>query len=291
MNFKDLLLIIFVMILWGANFSFIKIGLYELDSLVLAALRFLLCSIPLIFFVKKPSSSQKILLIYSFLFGFGLWGISNYAIQNGAPPGITSLILQFSPLFTIILSFFYLKSKINKNQTFGLFISFFGLVFLILFRNDNISILNISYILLSAFCWSICNIIIKKFQPENMFSFIVWTSLYSSIILFIMVSFKDIELIFDIKNHININLISSLVSQSYITTLFGYWAWNNLIKKYEPHIIAPFSLLVPVFSILISYILFKDNISIYLTISIILILSGLVVFSIDFKKYKKKSIP
>lgn len=288
MNFKDLSLVIFVMILWGANFSFIKIGLYEIDSLVLAALRFLLCSIPLIFFVKKPDSSQKVLLIYSFLFGFGLWGISNYAIQNGAPPGVTSLILQFSPLFTIILSFFYLKSKINKNQSFGLFVSFFGLIFLILFRNDDISILNITYILLSAFCWSVCNIIIKKFQPDNMFSFIVWTSLYSSIILFFMVSLKDIKLIFDIKNHININLISSLISQSYITTLFGYWAWNSLMKKHEPYVIAPFSLLVPVFSILISYILFQDTISINLAISIILILSGLIIFSIDFNKFKKQ---
>ncbi|MZY04963.1 EamA family transporter [Acinetobacter pittii] len=49
---KDLLLAIFVMFLWGANFSFIKLGLLELDSLVLAALRFLLCAVPLVFLLN-----------------------------------------------------------------------------------------------------------------------------------------------------------------------------------------------------------------------------------------------
>lgn len=278
---KDLLLAIFVMFLWGANFSFIKLGLLELDSLVLAALRFLLCAVPLVFFVKYPKVDYKIVLSYSFLFGFGLWGISNYAIQTGVPAGIASLILQFSPLFTIILSFFIFKTNLNIKQLVGIGISILGLIFLIMYRSNNISILNIFYLLISAFSWSICNILVKKYQPENMFSFVIWTSLYSSLILFVMVIFKDYRLIIDIKNHINFNTIISLISQAYVTTLFGYWAWNMLINKYSPNVVSPMSLLVPVFSIAISYAVFNDNISFFTALSCLIILIGLFVFVLN----------
>ena len=54
MKKSDLILGILVMIVWGLNFSVIKLGVNEIDSLLLTAFRFSLTTLPAIFFVKKP---------------------------------------------------------------------------------------------------------------------------------------------------------------------------------------------------------------------------------------------
>src|SRR6218665_2106899 len=95
----DLLLGIFVTGIWGANFSVIKLGLGALDPFLLTSLRFTLCSLPLIFFVKKPDVRLSIISLYGLLFVVGLWGIVNLGIYLEFSPGIESLIMQFIAIF------------------------------------------------------------------------------------------------------------------------------------------------------------------------------------------------
>ena len=61
MNNRDLLLGIFVMIIWGLNFSVIKLGVGEIDPLLLTALRFTFAVIPAVFFVKRPQVKWRFL--------------------------------------------------------------------------------------------------------------------------------------------------------------------------------------------------------------------------------------
>ena len=54
MTHRDLLAALLVAALWGFNFSVIKLGVAELDPFVLAALRFALCAVPLVFVLPRP---------------------------------------------------------------------------------------------------------------------------------------------------------------------------------------------------------------------------------------------
>ncbi|WP_332402888.1 EamA family transporter [Vibrio metschnikovii] len=54
MGLKDYILCVFIMAIWGLNFSVVKLGLDTLDPMLLTALRFTLAAIPAVFFVKKP---------------------------------------------------------------------------------------------------------------------------------------------------------------------------------------------------------------------------------------------
>jgi len=49
MSIKDFSLIILVTMIWGVNFSVIKIGLGSLDPFTLVGVRFILCAFPLVF--------------------------------------------------------------------------------------------------------------------------------------------------------------------------------------------------------------------------------------------------
>ena len=60
MPISHLLIVLVVIIVWGVNFLFVKIGLEEISPLLLCSVRFLLASVPAIFFVKRPDEPFKI---------------------------------------------------------------------------------------------------------------------------------------------------------------------------------------------------------------------------------------
>jgi O-acetylserine/cysteine efflux transporter len=62
----------------------------------------------------------------------------------------------------------------------------FGLVFIVYSSNGEFSIQGVALIIVAAFSWSICNIIVKKHKPNQMMSFIIWSSIFSAIPLFII---------------------------------------------------------------------------------------------------------
>src|SRR5207237_9027832 len=51
---RDLALLLAVVALWGFSFVAIKVGLRELPPFALAALRFCLAAVPLVFFIERP---------------------------------------------------------------------------------------------------------------------------------------------------------------------------------------------------------------------------------------------
>lgn len=69
----------------------------------------------------------------------------------------------------------------------------------------------------------------------------------------------------------------SVLFQVYPNTLFGYWIWNSLLRQYPVFTVAPLSLLVPVFGILGSMMIFGEHISPQKMLALLLIIIGLTV--------------
>ena len=66
--------------------------------------------------------------------------------------------------------------------------------------------------------------------------------------------------------------------QAYVTTLFGYRVWNNLMKKYPSAMVAPLSLMVPISGVGTSWLMFDESIGAHKLASIVLILLGIALF-------------
>lgn len=275
----DLLLGIFVTAIWGANFSVIQLGLGTLDPFLLTSLRFLFCAVPLIFFIKKPSVRILIVALYGLLFGVGLWGVVNLGIYLGLSAGLASLILQFSAFFTIILAAITFAEKISKYQFSGITISLAGLVLILTMTDGNAPTVGILLVICAALAWSCCNIIVRKNKPDNMFSFIVWSSAFSTLPLFLITYFvKGSQAFYGLSQSINGIAIFSILFQSYITTIFGYWVWNTLLKKYPASTVAPLSLFVPISGLSTSWLVFGEPIVFEKIAASILIIVGMAVF-------------
>ena len=71
-----------VVIIWGANFTVVKLGLGGIPSMLLVALRYLLTFFPAIFIVKKPNTQWKYIL-HGFTVGVGQFSALFYALEIG----------------------------------------------------------------------------------------------------------------------------------------------------------------------------------------------------------------
>ncbi len=278
MKLSHLLLAILITAIWGINFSVIKIGLSSVDPFILAGIRFTLCALPALFFIKKPDVPWRYIIGYGLVFGIGLWGLVNLGIKAGLSAGIASLLLQFSAFFTILLGSVVFKESLTRYQIAGFALACTGLLSIVFITDGSVTFTGTLLVLAGAIAWSIANIIIKRSATKQIFAFLVWSSAFSPLPLFLLDWLVNGSNGYTaLVSHVDYRAVLSILFQVYPNTLFGYWVWNSLLKQYPISTVAPLSLLVPVFGILGSMAIFGEAISSLKILALLLIISGLVV--------------
>lgn len=280
MDWRDLLLILVVTVMWGSNYSVIDISLDGIDPFMLTALRFTFCAFPLVFFVPKPKNiSASTLALYGLLFGVGMCWLMNYGMFLGVSAGVTSLLLQFSAFFTVIWGVMLFGEKMSAIQVAGILLALVGLMFIIHMTESHDQSQGLFLILLAAFCWSLCNVLIKKSKVVDIFSFVVWSSLYAIAPLYLMTYWvKGAEPFEALLTDLNTSVLLSILFQAYVATIFGYWAWNRLIRKYPASQVAPLSVIVPVSGILTSWYVLDEPIEGVKLFALVLTVLGIAIF-------------
>jgi O-acetylserine/cysteine efflux transporter len=106
--------------------------------------------------------------------------------------------------------------------------------------------------------------------------FLVWSIAFSPIPLFALDYAVNGSTGYSaLANQLDYRAVLSILFQVYPNTLFGYWVWNSLLKRYPVSTVAPLSLLVPVFGLLGSVLIFDERLSLNKLIAVVLIVSGL----------------
>ncbi|WP_426201220.1 EamA family transporter [Pseudomonas sp. TWP3-1] len=276
MKARHLLLAIAITAIWGINFSVIKLGLTTVDPFILAGIRFTLCALPAILFIPKPDVQWRYIIGYGLVFGIGLWGVVNLGIKSGLSAGIASLVLQFSAFFTILLGSWVFKERISRFQYAGMALALCGLLSILSIVDGTVTTLGLSLVLLGAVAWSAANVINKKARTTEVFAFLVWSSAFSPIPLFALdYAVNGTTGYSALVSQLDYRAVLSILFQVYPNTLFGYWVWNSLLKQYPVSTVAPLSLLVPVFGLLGSVVIFDEQLSLNKIIAVVLIVSGL----------------
>ncbi|MFM0210226.1 EamA family transporter [Paraburkholderia sediminicola] len=278
MEKKHLALALLVTFVWGINFPITKLGLDSVDPFVLTGVRFALAAIPLVFFIRRPSVHFGYVAAYGLIFGVGMWGAINYGIAAGVAPGIASLIIQLSAFFTMFWGAFLFRETLRPAQWIGAIAVLFGLAGIFLAQKGAHQIFGIALIVLSAVAWSVGNVIIKKSGVKEIFSFMVWASLFPPIPLLLGTWWLEgaHPFLMSWRNMDGVALFS-LVFQAYLATHFAYWGWNSLMKLYPVSTVAPLSLMIPVFGIVTSILLIGEQIHPVELVSITVIIIGLAI--------------
>ncbi|PNH99045.1 EamA family transporter [Vibrio diazotrophicus] len=289
MQGKHLLLVIGVMVIWGVNFSAIKLGVNQLDPFLIAAARFILATFPIIFFVKKPNVPIKYLMAYGLVFGTGIWGMAYCSIAFGLSSGMASVLLQLDVLTSIAVGALLYKEVITKQMWFGILAALVGLTLSIIYTNGNITLLGFVFILIAAICWPMMGVIIRHSGTKAPFAFNIWGMLFAPIPLVLLsIAINGVEGLITTYEQWNGSAWFSVLFQAYPTTLFGYWVWNKMVLSYPMSKLAPLTLLTSVFALLSGYLFFAETLSTVQWISCTLFLIGITVVLYPVKNKPEK---
>jgi len=291
MSLKDLFIALGITFIWGINFSFIKIGLGSLNPFLLAGLRFLLCALPLVFFIKPPETSFKYVIAYGLFFGVGLWGILYLGMFYGISAGVASIVLNLGVFFAVILSYFVLKEKMTVYNNIGFILALAGIAIIFLVTDGTVTLIGMLFVILAAVSLAVIQIIVKKANTKEAFAFLIYSTLFPPIPLFIMAYFMQGESVFiDFAQSLDKQALISIAFQVYPTTLFGYWVWNLLLAKYPVNLLMPLSLLIPIFGLFGSYILLGEEVGLYKVLACFIIVIALIINTFGEKIFSRIKI-
>ena len=247
MTLTDILIAIGVVSIWGFNFVVIKIGLQDLPPILFTALRFCFAALPLVFFVKRPDASWRLVAAYG-IFQFALQFTFLFCgIALGLPAGLASLVIQLQAFFTIAMAVLLLGERAQLVQVAGALVALCGMGLVAIHLQGQATVLGFVLVVLGAVCWALANIVTKKIGKVDVFALVVWGSLMAAPPL-LLASFAiegagAWQLAYE---RFTFKSLFTVLFQSYPNTLLCFALWSMLMRKYAAATVAPFALLVPV---------------------------------------------
>ncbi|MDW6019994.1 EamA family transporter [Vibrio plantisponsor] len=284
MSVRDRFLALAIVLVWGVNFVVIKVGLQGMPPLLLAGLRFAFVALPAIFFIKRPQVPLKWLVAYGLTINFLQFSLLFWALKVGMAAGLASLLLQAQAFITLGFGVLLLKEKVRIHNMIAVSVAGAGIYLLAAAQgHDSTSLTLFTLVLIigAAAFWALGNIVNKVIMqryPVPTMSLIVWSALVPMVSFFISsYVIEGPELIVESLVNIEWHNVFSIVYLSLLATILGYGGWSYLLSRYETSMVAPLSLLVPVFGLLSAWILLGESLSLYQIIGVVVIAMGLVI--------------
>ncbi len=278
MPVPHLLLALLVVMIWGVNFLFVSFGLEEISPLLLCALRFLLASVPAIFFIRIPRDSFKVIVLYGFVMFALQFAFLFIGMNIGMPPGMASLLMQTQVFFSMFFAVIFLGEQPNMGQIIGALVAAMGIGLVAMHFDSTISLPGFVFILAAAATWGLGNLITKKIKGNsgNMMAIIAWGSFVACLPMFLLaLIFEGPASFVYTYEHLSWRGTLSLLYIVFASTWIGYGVWNWLISRYPVGVVAPFTLLVPIVAILSSVLVLGEPFQLWKLEAGLLVIGGL----------------
>lgn len=273
---SHLMLALIVIIIWGINFLFVKLGLTEIPPFLLCAVRFMLASVPAIFFIERPSAPFRMIAMYGLLMFALQFALLFLGMHVGMTAGMASLLMQVQVFFSLFFAAVLLKEKPYLWQVIGAIISFMGIALVARHFDSHVSFWGFICILAAAATWGAGNLITKNLKNMNMMALVVW----GSFIAFFPMAL--LSLIFEgplqiVASYHRLTWMgaSSVLYITYLSTWVGYGVWNWLLSRYPVGTIVPFTLLVPIVAVISSSLFLDEPFQSWKLFSGLLVIGGL----------------
>lgn len=259
MRTVHVLLALLVAAVWGVNFVVIRIGLDSFPPLLFTALRFIFAALPLVFFVRRPPMPLALLIAIGMTLGAVQFGLLFVSMSVGLSPGLASLVMQAQAFFTLLLAWALLGERPSPMQIAGILVAFAGIGLIALTVGGDVTALGLSLAIGGALAWAAANLMVRKAGRVDMLALMAHMSLVPPVPL-LALSFLVEGWQADLSALAGFTL-EGLLALLYIAlaaTVFGFAVWGMLIRTYGAGRIAPFSLLVPVFGMSASALVFGE---------------------------------
>ncbi|MBA4390161.1 MAG: EamA/RhaT family transporter [Syntrophus sp. (in: bacteria)] len=287
-DIKGFLVVLILTILWGLNYSAIKLSNTGLSPVFTSLLRSVIassCGIIYCIIIKQRLFHRGILLFHGVMVGI-LFGLEFVCIYFGLLYTDTArsvIFVYLSPFIVAAGAHVFLKERLNVIKTAGLILAFLGIYFVfrgkpstygrLMFFGDLLQIM-------AAFLWGATTLYIKKFLADKVHP--INTFLYQLVFSIPIMLICALVLEDTWVKDINGSIIASLFYQSVIIAFLSYFIWFKLIYKYPVAKLSAFTFLTPIFGVFFGVFFYKEELTTGLVLGLILVCIG--VFCANYKK-------
>ncbi|MDQ1010672.1 O-acetylserine/cysteine efflux transporter [Streptomyces sp. V4I23] len=247
---------------WGVNFVVIEIGLDHFPPLLFSALRFLAAALPAVFFVGRPKVAWKWIIGVGLVLGVAKFGLLFTGMDQGAPAGLSSLILQVQAVFTALFAFVALGERPGPVRIVGMAVALGGIAVAAVDEGASGPLLGFLLCIAAAACWGVSNVMTRKASPPDSLNFMVWVSLVPILpLLGLSLLMEGVDRDMAALRSLDWTGAGVVIYVAWITTIFGFGAWGYLMRHHPASSVAPFSLLVPVFGMSSAALFLDESVS------------------------------
>ncbi|MBF6375902.1 EamA family transporter [Nocardia farcinica] len=267
-TFRDRLLGLTVVLLWGLNFLAIRAGLDHFPPLFFAALRFVVPAVPVLLFVPRPRVPLRWLLLYGTGFGVLQFAFLFTAMREGMPTGLASLVLQSSAPFTVVLGALLLRERLAPRQLLGLAIATGGITVIGADRLEQAALLPLLLTLAAGLGWAFGNIgsrlAVASGPGVDPLHLTLWMTVVPPIPLFALSALTEgpgagVRALSELASPTGPAALAGLAYIVVLGTVAGSGLWTYLMSRYSAGAVAPLSLLVPVVGIAAAWLVLDET--------------------------------
>ncbi len=285
-NYLAYILLAMATLFWSGNFIVGKFAtLFEIPPLSLNVLRWFSVWLILIPFTYKEILNDFLYIKKNILI-IGLMGVLSISTFNSVVYFALNytqvinavLVLAAIPAATIVISSIMKVDKTNYFQIFGLILSIFGIGYIISYGEiERIISLNFNkgdlWMLVCVLTWSLFSTLLKKYK----FKFSQFTLLHLMVSVGIL--FLIPQYFFEKSIGLEINFSQNFFLILFYVVVFpaiaAYYCWQKGVAILGPNKATMFVQLMPLFSVVMAIIIFKEKFAFYHFAGAVFIVSGI----------------
>lgn len=277
MTIPHMILVVFVMAVWGFNFVASKLAVTTVPPIFLMAVRFALAAVVLIPHVPRPSRSQMPRLLAA---AFTLGGV-HFSLMftglKGLDVSTTAIASQMQVPFAALLAAVVFRERLGWRRVAGMAIAFAGLVLVAGEPRLDGQLGPLAFVVAASFVWAVANVQIKGFrEPMSGLALTAWISLLAVPQLLLASALLENGQLAALAGA-DWALIGAILYMTLAVTVMGYGIWYYLLHRYPINQMMAFTLLVPVFGVLAGVVCLDDHLTTDLVIGGALTILGVAV--------------
>ncbi|MFC2107604.1 DMT family transporter [Bacteroidota bacterium] len=286
---------VFSMIFWGFSFVGTKIVFRYYEPITTIFLRLVLATVFLFVILKILGLLKKIkkedwrLLFFSAMFNPFLYFIGeNFGLKHTTAT-VASIIIATIPVFTPVFAYIFLKEKLTIYNYLGILLSFTGIF--VMLSGDSFgheaSVFGIGMMFFAVFSAVGYSVMVKKlvtkYSPVNIIA-------YQNLIGLVL--FLPVFLIFELNHFLEVKPgwdgITALIILAIFASSLAFILFIYAVKYLGVSKANVYSNLIPVLTGIFSLIILSEAFTIRKIIGIFIILIGVFISQIRFRRVRKK---
>ncbi|MGU9957142.1 MAG: DMT family transporter [Arenicellales bacterium WSBS_2016_MAG_OTU3] len=280
MPLRHIGLALLVPLIWGMGFVFAKGAMSHFPPVLLMAFRFTVTAIIFVWFVKPPWPIMgRIFLLAS------VGATLQYGLVFGGlkylDASTTVLLVQLEVPYLILLGVLFLKERLVLRKVLGIILSFGGVFLIAGEPRLNDAYFAIGMVMAGGVLWAIGQILARTLGNKlDGFTLIIWVAVFAAPELFLISWYFEEEQLEAIRDA-TINVWATVIYLGVVMTTLAYTIWYKLLATYQVNQVAPYLLLIPVFSILGSVLVLGETVTTNLITGGVIVMAGVAIIAIQ----------